>query len=212
MPIKFEQSRALKEGTKRLSPYVHSPTPCPSPIGMYTPWPPELASSNTGRHLLTNLSSHSFSPNAAGSSPQPWDHLTQDRVSHLSMVWSPYLHGGHHQSWAFLLSTPELLGTGAVLALRGWTLSWMNDKTDARMRRTITAKWQSAPPWLHVRDKVKQYQMSLSGRAGLPRLRAPSSFLWFLFFFLHIIISSWLFSLLWSLVPICFPRTSCPLK
>ena len=44
MPIKFEQSSALKEGTKRLSPYVHSPTPCPSPIGMYTPWPLELAS------------------------------------------------------------------------------------------------------------------------------------------------------------------------
>ena len=33
MPIKFEQSSALKEGTKRLSLYVHLPTPCPSLIG-----------------------------------------------------------------------------------------------------------------------------------------------------------------------------------
>ena len=32
MPIKFEQSSTLKEGTKRLSPYVQSLTPCPSPI------------------------------------------------------------------------------------------------------------------------------------------------------------------------------------
>ena len=48
MPIKFEQSSALKEGIKRLSPYAHSPTPCPSPIGKkctlpgHQSWPPAL--------------------------------------------------------------------------------------------------------------------------------------------------------------------------
>ena len=45
MPIKFEQSSALKEGTKRLPLYVHLPTRVPLLSGkMYTPWPPELAS------------------------------------------------------------------------------------------------------------------------------------------------------------------------
>ena len=41
MPIKFEQSSALKEGPERLSPFFR--LRYPSPIGMYTPWPPELA-------------------------------------------------------------------------------------------------------------------------------------------------------------------------
>ena len=44
--IKFEQSSTLKEGTKRLSPFFR--LRCPSPIRMYTPWPPELASGSIG--------------------------------------------------------------------------------------------------------------------------------------------------------------------
>lgn len=42
MPIKFEQSSTLKEGPKRLAPFFRRH--CPSPMGMYTPWPTELAS------------------------------------------------------------------------------------------------------------------------------------------------------------------------
>ena len=44
MPIKFEQSSALKEGTKRLS-LLQKPTSVPLLWEkVYTPWPPELAS------------------------------------------------------------------------------------------------------------------------------------------------------------------------
>ena len=44
MQIKFEQSTALKEGTKRLSPFFC--LSCPSLIGMYTSWLLELTSGN----------------------------------------------------------------------------------------------------------------------------------------------------------------------
>ena len=50
MPIKFEQSSALKEGPKRLSPFFR--LRCPSSIGMYTPWPPELASGNVCQYFV----------------------------------------------------------------------------------------------------------------------------------------------------------------
>ena len=55
MPIKCEQSSALKEGTKRLPPHVHSPTPSIFFGKVYTPWPPELASGRRGGNSKENF-------------------------------------------------------------------------------------------------------------------------------------------------------------
>ena len=50
LPIKFEQSSTLKEGTKRLSPVVHSPTRVPLWSGCILPsrrsWPPATGEIN----------------------------------------------------------------------------------------------------------------------------------------------------------------------
>jgi len=68
MPIKFEQSSALKEGTKRLSPCTYADA-IYLLQGKCTPWPPELDSGIGGKQELGPgpKGTRKYKSNASGS-------------------------------------------------------------------------------------------------------------------------------------------------